>query len=581
MAQARNSKRRETNSAQTKTKSNCSKQRFKPSNSREANNSKDYAEKGYPDQPNSNDFAWHAPANDIELLERASQIPWSFQTGERISLAKPIVGMGAGTTRKLTSSTSGTQPGVLVVREQITCGPYGQYSPTGYDAARSLPSYNAAVQVMSEMRSRARVRNTYDAPDVFMLMMAMANIYTACILGRRLAATCHSFTYQNEYMPRVLIEAQGFDAEWFLKHQFTFVTELNVIISEVNKVYVPNRMGLFKLINERYSGYFTEGSSIRDQVYMFTPAFLSMIELAPEQDYASWLRPIMVLPGEITGTDPSQWRVKYNANARYTGDQLLDVIRCMLNAVLSLQSTADITGDMSNAFGENERFVLPAINPAEIAVPVLNEEILETIHNAWVAAPVTYQFQSYDNNGGIPRPFLCLQRALDNRIGYYDLFHVFTTTWDQFLLELQGGYNLVDVHQDPDSHKTFAITRLRNPVQWITDTGNNIAAVQVMFATDLVCQIEVFTIDPATHIPYSNSLHAVTSAVTTNFKAYMDAEPFHYRPNYLISNAGFTDLYLRWVGGETDIYAEVTNKDLEVMNRISLLSLLGAYNNIK
>jgi len=565
----------EKQSGTSKTKSN--KQNNRKSNWRKGNKPKKDEPKdtGYPTQPGANEFAWHTP--DAALLERASETSWAFQTGELVELAKPMWGNAS-------TSVLSAQAGIMVIRDQLSVGGAGYYTPTYKASNATLPTYQAANTLLTEMRSKARIRNTYDAPDVFMLNMAMANIYAGVILGKRLAGTVRAFTYKNQYLPEALIKAQGFDPEWFKVNQFRFVTELNVLISEINKVYIPNRMHLFELINERFSNYYTEGSDIKDQIYVITPAFLNILT-SNTQTWASEISPAMCIPGKIlnSGTAGTGMVTQYDVNALYTGDNLLNTLRRMLENVLTEASTADITGDMANCFGEGDRFYLPMCDPMAIVTPVFNEEILETIHNMSWSLAVRDNFVNFYNQGSVAKEvFKIVQDPNDNRIGSYDCFD--TAAMYANMLETESTHKIIDVHHDPDTHKTFEITRMRNLTcnRQVDSSDPNKMYVNVFFSTDLICDVEVYYVynnngNPAvTHAPVKM---LITTSDSTDMAILAMTQAFHYRPMQVYyGSTGLRDSL--WLAGETDIWAEVDYAMIKNMNTISLLTLLGAYNNI-
>lgn len=300
----------------------------------------------------SNDISWHSP--DTELLKRTASLSWSYQTGEMVQINRPMVVVPEPENPKYAS-----QGGFCVIRDMPSVGGFGSF-----DGYQSQPTYNAANSLLTTMRSKTRVRNTYDAPDIMMLMIAMDNIYSAVAFCKRLAATVSMYSYQNHYMPAEMIRAQGIDPEWMAQNQFTFVTQLNVIISEINKIYIPSRMHIFELHNQRFSNYYTEGDSIKDQIYFFTPAFLSQIDYNATADYQSIVKPIVCLPGTVTTTDGKITGCTYNSGT-IPGNILLMALRQMVTAVIEHDSTADITGDMENAFGPTERFFLSMCDPKD------------------------------------------------------------------------------------------------------------------------------------------------------------------------------------------------------------------------
>jgi hypothetical protein len=529
--------------------------------------------KFYEKTEGSNDLAWHSP--DAELLKRSATISWAYQTGEIIDVNKPLRYISTFPANPVYAS----QAGIMVIRTMMSCGGFGN----GDFQMDTQPSYNAANSLLTTMRSRTRVRNTYDAPDIMMLMLAMANIYGTVAFYKRLAATVQMFTYQNEYMPRTLLNAQGIDATWFEEHSFEFITQLNVIISEINKIYIPNRMHLFELFNQRFSNYYTEGSSIKDQIYLFAPAFIGAIDYNETADFQSMIKPVLCFPGTATYTDGVLSGTAYNNAGKYTGDVLLDALRLMVRRVIEHDSTADITGDMENAFGTSDRFILSPAVADSIALPIFDEEILETIHNCSVFYPVRANYQSFNSTvANYSNPKFCIvQDVTTNRIGVWDDFIVQNNDSVKALCTVENSFNVLDVHKDPTPEKTFAITRLRHVYKGASIDDNGLHCY-LEFGADLVCNIDVYDYhyENGSRDWWRHGFDTVMPWVQTGTPHLVAAlAPFHYAPAFRATTNAY-EPYPAWYFGESDIYSQIPDFDtMRNMNRISLLSLLGAYNN--
>jgi len=520
---------------------------------------------GYPNQPGGNNPAWHSP--DAKLLESSASLSWSYQTGESIETSS-VVGQGFSRAKL---------PGIMTIYEKISCGGL-QYQGSGRVVDFQQPATVAANTLLTEMRSRARLRNTYDAPDVMIHMAAMSNLYGGIVFAKRLAATAKLFAYQNEYIPKDLFAAQGFDWRWFREHLFDYVSELNVIISEVNKVYVPARMHLNDLINERWSNYYSEGGSIKDQIYLFTPAMLCAIDYTPTTDWASCLVPIMVIPGKWTNLTNLK-STTYDASSLYTGDDLLKALVYMLSCIVNHDATPDITGDMMNCFGEGDRFLIPACDPSMPAIPVVNEEILETIHNIKYSAAVQYNYQTYAGaTDAASLKFKTIQIPATNEIGDYNNFIVPSDTYIH-AAEYEFNFRLLDVHKDPNPYKTMEITRCRNNILACGTDANLGRFVSVDMGAELICAVKIWTRMASTNTLASVDVNnSIDMSYARWYWTLAASTPFHYAPLQMpidmATGVAPNDI---WYIGETDEYAEIPDRALKNMNRISLMTLFGAY----
>lgn len=545
--------------------------RSKNNRSKAAYDSSDYKE-----TPASNNLEWHV--NDAELLRLSSSLSWSYSTGDLFDITDSIKDPTGLATHP---SSKYTLPGIMAFAEVPWIGGMedeGTYPPATY----------AANTLLTEMRSRTRIRNTYDAPDVMQKILAMSSIYAGIAWAKRLYATLKMYTYESEYLPNALFAAQHFDPTSLRKDPYAFLGRLNVIISNVNKVYVPKVMPLFEYYTQRYSNYYLEGKSIKDQIYVIYPAVLDYIKVTVGQSTTLvQLEPCMLVPNGGPAI--------YNANAAtnvlfgtqdVTAEQLLDALDFMVSQVVNDSDTPDITGDMQNAFGDANRFIIPQITPDVMAVPFFDEEVLEMLQNSYVSY-AAYSFFS-KTSGTMPTgggcTFAIYQDPVSNKIGNRNQINYAHADLARGFADSAPG--LLNVHQDPDPAKTCLITRNRTSLTGKINTQSSGAYIvgYVHASGSMLVRYEIlwFEADPTTGDPVLTK-HQFCSAIakTAEYPTFPFAkvDVFHYHPTLTIfddTTGAVTDYF-----GCLDTIAQIPTSQLLEINRIDMLTALGGYNNFK
>lgn len=504
----------------------------------------------------TNDVSWRI--SDMKLRNDAANISWSYQTGDAI----PLRGNGVGV-----PDSAFTLPGIIARCEMLT--------PGTLEAGTSNPAKVAANTLLTVMRSKTRVRNTYDAPDIAIKISAMAEIYAGIAFAKRLYSTNLMYSYMNKYLPDALFSAQCIDPTPLKNDSYAFLSRLNRIISIVNTVYIPDRMPYFKMLTQRYGNYYTEGPSIKDQIYVATPGVLKVEVTEASTDYAGALAPSFITPHDpakaLTGI---QTAAAYGAK-NATTDELLNCLEYMINVIINDSDTPDITGDMQNAFGEGNRYVIPMLDAESVSVPIYDEEFLEMFMNSKTYQYSALWYSTYDwanaaNNGH--RGWV-IQQPTSNNLGLSFSFDTDGKRWASL------DSMLLSVHKDPTIDKTVMITRNVDMLYFseykVLEDTRYLAMVRAVGVIGLMYRVASYN---------SNGELEVTSMVTdmgdttvSNFMSAIKADAFHYRPILLFGNnlSGIS-----CINGELDIVATISWRDLYEINRLDMLTMLGAFDTV-
>lgn len=329
-------------------------------------------------QKSDNDASWYSA--DPALLRDSASIPFSYSAGGRIRLS----GAGAVFTGKAPADI--TDNGLF-----STPGCFALYlAPTlGWNEVPSDPINVAADAYYTLIRSANSGARNYDAPDLMMKTLAMADIYSYIVFLQRLYGLSTLYSPVNKYLPDEMIKLCGADPVNLRQHRANFRYGINVLINKAASLAVPADKTLFERKAFLYRDVYVEGTSIKDQMYMYVPQGFFVLNQMVEGEPATHL---VYSPFQV-GT-------------LQTFDELLDYGETLLSGVYGQQEIATMCGDILKAYGSNiiKLAELPDVYPV---MPIFNIGVLEQMKNATIINHV--KFSSLDvtqDNVSANSPFI-------------------------------------------------------------------------------------------------------------------------------------------------------------------------------
>lgn len=202
-----------------------------------------------------NDPAWYAA--DPTLLRDAASYPFSYSTGAT-EIHDPSLWMNA----PFFDQPGSQVPGICSLHVYPTIG-------TAIDATD--PINVAAQSVYSFVRHANSGHSNYDAPDLMLYILAMANMYSFLVWCQRLYGYALTYDQRNRYVPNDLIRTNDVDAGDLIENLANFRFWINTLIAKMASFAVPATMSIFSRMSFIYSDYYIEGTSIKDQLYQFVP----------------------------------------------------------------------------------------------------------------------------------------------------------------------------------------------------------------------------------------------------------------------------------------------------------------------
>lgn len=284
----------------------------------------------------SNDVGWYA--RNPEMLRAAASLPFST-----------TVGMPVGW-------DSGARiPGLMTLRWIPLLG-----------GANAVP-LNAAANSIYSYVVHANSRNyRYNAPDLMLLIVAGANLFSWLAHGIRAYGIARNYDQTNAYTPDILLRGMGFDPDDIRANLSQMWFDLNEMIARSSQIWIPNDLPFIERWFWLNSNVYMDASGTKAQYYMFRP-----------EDYLVYNEKT-----ESTGGFLQYKRYAGDGTKSGTWERFRDVINEMFDALLESEDRGIIFGDILKAYGADKIYALKPIPSDYRVIPVYDPEVLTQIENA-------------------------------------------------------------------------------------------------------------------------------------------------------------------------------------------------------
>lgn len=319
------------------------------------------------DAAGNNDPAWYA--TDPALLRDAASIPFSWASGTPINVG----GFGGVEVAKWNfSDAKYTMPGIQVQTLKPSVG--FALDPTA--------PINIAANATYAFVVHANSRNTsYNAPDLMQYIMAMSQVYAFISFCQRAYGVATLYAQGNRYLPDALLRVMSIDPDDVRNHLADFRYGINLLINKAASFAVPATMPFFSRQAMLYSNIYTGGTSIKDQLYLYTPDSFWRFNVDSTK------------AGELQDVVWDTWGESINP-VLYTVDKILEFGSALLEPLISSEDMNVMSGDILKAYGANNIIKLVPLDTSYPIVPIYNPMVLEQMKNATVVG----DFKSGSNN---------------------------------------------------------------------------------------------------------------------------------------------------------------------------------------
>lgn len=501
------------------------------------NSSKDY----------SNNPEWYATSP--ELLRDAASIPFS---------------QAAGTFYEVVPDNPETVPGILAYRVLPIVG--AENSP-------NAPVNIAATSTYSFVRHANSGSANYDSPDLMTYIMAVAQIYSYINYLQRGYGTMNLYSHANRYLPKALLTAMRIDFSDAQQSLANFRYGINSLIYKAASLACPANMPYFKRLAFLFSGLYSEGESVKSQLYLNVPAaFFKYSDTATE-------------------TGGSLQYTPFPSDAM-TVKQLIEFGNSLLDPILSSEDMNIMSGDILKAYGDNILKLAP-VDENYVVMPIPDLTVLEQMQNADLINTVSTARIVQNTGTASSGPYLNAEVYLENKA-------TSDSTWfPQIIYKSVQNHMLTTILTHPEAPDVIERTRGMVAINAELDSENH-TRYRVLSGSDIytsayiykyeynssnALELGVYRIRTDNYMPEDDTS---TSGVTRLsqyeqwHKIHCLAENFKFHPRMMyfqgITRAGnppVADFEYMDMALDIDNYAIISKVDLMRMNEAALLSLLA------
>lgn len=303
--------------------------------------------------------------DDPQLLNDMASIPMAYATGLPISI----------------NGERYVVPGVRVLYTR----------PSVSLTMSAEASLNAtAVKQFSFFRATVSSRLPYQAPDLMIYEMAAGQLYSYIKWCQRVYGTSVSlYVNENRYTNRTLLQVQGVSPDSMVEHLADFRGWLNMFISKVQALSVPATIKYFRRMAMVYGSYYTEGESVKDQIYMYSPLGFWYYNDGNNANVGANLVYTPLLDAEPGEPTTAGSIVQHDL---LTYKDLMDYGNKMLASIYASESIAIMSANIQRAYGAANIINLQLVPEFYTMTPVYDINVLEQMQNATV---MPEQFNNY------------------------------------------------------------------------------------------------------------------------------------------------------------------------------------------
>lgn len=270
-----------------------------------------------------------------------------------------------------------TIPGILRIGTTPTAG--GWLTPV---SAVNI----AARNVYSWVRHANSGHSNYEAVDLMIYILAMAQIYRVYAWLKRVYGLAQTYSLRNRYIPRKLISMMGIDFEDLYANLADFRYRLNALGVRIGSLAVPNTFPYFIEAVDNISRVFTDSESAKAQLYFF------------DIDQVLKYDPYTASTGGRL--EPMTWTL--GGHVEYTVDAIFAKANSLIDPIVNDEDMNIMSGDIIKAYGVDNLVKISGVSEDYAVIPEYDPEVLSQIENMTVFDGVRNDSLTiYQENGAL------------------------------------------------------------------------------------------------------------------------------------------------------------------------------------
>lgn len=255
------------------------------------------------------------------------------------------------------------------------------------------PNGTAINQIKESLYSfvvHANSRNTsYDSNDLFMTIVAGANVFSYLATVIRAYGTMMQWQATNMNTPRMLITAMGFDYDDFKSNLPHMLFDINNMIAQSRQLWVPNEFPFVARWFWMNSNVYKDAESVKAQYYMHVQNVYWMYS-ETFMKTGTALIPVSPVKQAATGVSPTtvadfmdQQAVTFGSSAKslLSWADAVAFFNRLLEPLLTSTYRGVMMGDILKAYGADKLYTIAEIEAGYAAIPVYHQEVLTQIEN--------------------------------------------------------------------------------------------------------------------------------------------------------------------------------------------------------
>lgn len=347
----------------------------------------------------ANDPAWYSMTP--ELMADAGRIPFSWSVGAPFRTKNKLL-------------TNQCVPGILSVE---LCPAYG-WADSATD-----PLNIAAFELYSYVRHANSGSPNYDAPDLMLYVLAVSNACSYIEFLRRVYGVVNVYSQRNRYLPKALVEAMNVDFDSIHQNLADFRYGINVLINKLASFAAPTELTIFNRHAFLYSQVYTEGTSVKDQLYIYNPKGFGRYILTGNKFSdapAGALALVPFDPGVLDTIVVDQNTPPTLSGKKFTAQDLINYGRMLMQPLLESEDLNIMSGDILKAYGADRIFKYAFIDENYTVTPTFDIGVLEQIKNAKFYRTALYNSTNVGNHSQAFKPYDGSYQR-DANVGWYPL----------------------------------------------------------------------------------------------------------------------------------------------------------------
>lgn len=293
----------------------------------------------------SNPVEWYYP--NEQLGKDAASLSYHILTGTGHAIYSDL---GLGLPRQRVN------PGIMTIKLVDGVGQSGYSTSTINTAVRSIYSW---------VRHQNSGHSNYEAPDLGIYILAMAEVYARFAEICRVYRVAMTYKWVNRYIPDTILEAMNVDAADVRGNLAQFRAGLNIIAAKISSLAVPNVFPIFRRRDMLYSNIYMDSDTDRGQYYIFRKANYRTFDATSSPN-----------GGKLVSHD-----IIDTSSTKQTVERMLQQLNDMLEPILADEDMNIMSGDILKAYGRESLYVVNSVDENATCQPVFDETILSQIEN--------------------------------------------------------------------------------------------------------------------------------------------------------------------------------------------------------